>query len=75
MYEGWIGRFITFANYVNKNREKWSENLEVLPGIEPGNPWMQGYDACQYAGTEEPNFQNAGGWDGKSLNTSQLSPN
>lgn len=27
----------------------WSENPELLPGFEPGNPWIQGLDDSQYA--------------------------
>lgn len=27
---------------------KWSENLELQPGIEPQDSWIQGFDASQY---------------------------
>lgn len=36
-------------------REKWSENFEVLTGIKPKDPWIQGFGASQYA-LEKPTF-------------------
>lgn len=41
---------LTWGDYWNSLLgKKLSENLKVLPGIEPGYPWIQGCDTCQYA--------------------------
>lgn len=36
-------------------KRKWSKNSKPLPGFKPGNTWLQGREASQYA-TEESIF-------------------
>lgn len=45
---------LTWGGYLNALlRAKWSENLKILPGIEPQSPWIEGQVDNQNA-TEKP---------------------